>query len=229
MGIGGATIIAPRVPRVTPRIGAVTGVVTTTLEETERHHRACVLCVEAGLLERAHPVFGPVPGARVMLVGQAPGVVEDDVSRPFAGRAGRQLMRWLARAGIPSEAEVRRRVFMTSMTTCFPGRRPGDRGDRRPSGREVRLCGDWLDAYLRLLRPELIICVGTLSQARFLPGRRLDELVGEAWTASGEVVGGTPAGRPVLVPLPHPSGQSRWLNDPARMDRLDDWAERPRG
>ena len=155
-----------------------------------------------------------------MLVGQAPGPVEDDVTRPFAGRAGAQLMRWFAVAGFADEAEVRDRVFMTSMTTCFPGRLPNKAGDRRPSAREVALCSQWLDAYLELLAPSLVICVGTLAHSRFLPGKRLDDIVGAAWTPAGEVVAGTPQAQPVLLPLPHPSGQSRWLNDPGHADQL---------
>lgn len=155
-----------------------------------------------------------------MLVGQAPGPVEDDVTRPFAGRAGAQLMRWFAGAGFATEAQVRDRVFMTSMTTCFPGRLPSDNGDRRPSAREVFLCRRWLDAYLELLAPALIICIGTLAHGRFLPGHRLEQIVGRAWSPDGEVVEGLPAGPTVLLPLPHPSGQSRWLNQPAHMQLL---------
>lgn len=194
----------------------------TTLAAVQRRHRQCVRCVDAGHLKRAHPVFSGHQSQRILLVGQAPGPIEDDVTRPFAGRAGRQLMRWMSTAGLVSEAEVRRRVFMTSMTTCFPGRLTSG-GDRRPSAREVALCSGWLDAYLALLAPRLIICVGTLAQGRFLPGRRLDELIGTAWTAAGVPLETTTSPvPPTLLPLPHPSGQSRWLNEPARRLRLAD-------
>jgi uracil-DNA glycosylase family 4 len=201
----------------------------------QRHHRACVRCVEAGYLERAHPVFSGQAGQRLMLIGQAPGPVEDDVTRPFAGRAGRQLMRWFAQAGFASEQEVRDRVFMTSMTTCFPGRLPGNAGDRRPSAAEVALCSGWLDSYITHLDPALIICIGGLAHSRFLRGRRLDAIVGHAWSVQGEVVDGVPSRAPVLLPLPHPSGQSRWLNDPGharllagalgRLGQLATWAQ----
>ena len=150
---------------------------------------------EAGHLTRAHPVFSGRPGQRLMLVGQAPGPVEDDVTRPFAGRAGAQLMRWFVRAGFSGESEVRDRVFMTSMTTCFPGRLANNAGDRRPSAAEVALCSSWLDAYLELLTPALIICVGGLAHSRFLPGRRLEMIVGSAWTPVGERVDGVPLTR----------------------------------
>jgi uracil-DNA glycosylase family 4 len=199
---------------------------SAALVATQRDHRACVRCVEAGYLESAHPVFSGRAGQRIMLVGQAPGPVEDDVTRPFAGRAGAQLMRWFARAGFSSEEEVRDRVFMTSMTTCFPGRSRQGTGDRRPSAREVALCAGWLDAYLALIRPALILCIGTLAHARFIPGRRLEEIVGSAWGVAGGPITGVPRMRPALLPLPHPSGQSRWLNEPAHVGMLDRGLER---
>ncbi len=184
--------------------------------------------MEAGYLERAHPVFSGRAGQRIMLIGQAPGPVERDVTRPFAGRAGAQLMRWFTRAGFDRERDVRDRVFMTSMTTCFPGRMPNNDGDRRPTAAEVALCSRWLDAYLDTLRPALIICVGGLAHSRFLRGRRLETIVGSAFSATGEIIDGVPTAAPVLLPLPHPSGQSRWLNDPEHVQLLDRALERLR-
>ena len=183
-------------------------------------HRNCTRCVEAGLLAAANPVFSGHPGQRIMLVGQAPGPVENDGHRPFAGRAGRQLMRWFERGGFAGEADVRGRVYMTSMTTCFPGRMPHGRGDRRPGSREIALCSSWLDAVLMFLEPRLVIPVGGLALSRFLPGRGLDDAVGRVFDTAG-VVTEVAGDAPLLLPLPHPSGQSRWLNDPARAGRLE--------
>ena len=187
----------------------------------QRDQRACRRCVVAGYLERAHPVFSGRTGQRILLVGQAPGPYEVDANRPFAARAGRQLMRWMERAGFSGDADVRERMYMTAMTTCFPGRRPGGQGDRRPSAREVALCSPWLDAALELLHPRLILPVGSLALERFLPNRRLDQVVGEAYSETGHVIVGAPAAAPVLLPLPHPSGQSRWLNGTAQSALLD--------
>jgi len=208
------------------------------LEALQRRHRACTRCVEAGWLPEARPVFSGHHGQRVMLVGQAPGPVEHDVGQPFSGRAGRQLMRWLQRAGFAGEDDARRRIYFISATTCFPGRRPDGAGDRRPTPREVAACAPWREEAMRLVDPPLVIPVGSLGLSLFLPGR-LDEYVGRAVLPDG---GDTPippdaATRRVLLPLPHPSGQSRWLNDPgqaalldAALDRLRalvSWAERP--
>jgi uracil-DNA glycosylase len=85
------------------------------------------------------------------------------------------------------------------------------------------------------VKPALLLCVGTLAHARFLRGRGLDEIVGRAWDVHGLVIDGAPRTPPALLPLPHPSGQSRWLNDPAhvalleraleRLETLAQWAE----
>jgi uracil-DNA glycosylase len=191
------------------------------LASLQSAHRACRRCVDAGFIARAHPVFSGDASQRILLVGQAPGPVESDAHRPFAGRAGRQLMRWFIRSGFADEDDVRARVYMTSMTTCFPGRRLDGSGDRRPSPHEVALCSSWLDQLLPLLEPALILPVGSLALTRFLPGRTLDEVVGRAYTQSGALLRGAPLKPPLLLPLPHPSGQSRWLNDAARAARLE--------
>ena len=124
-----------------------------SLRSLQRAQRACTRCADAGFIASAHPVFSGHAGQRIMLVGQAPGPVEHDQTRPFAGRAGRQLMRWLIRAGFRDEDDVRDRIYMTAMTTCFPGRRPDGAGDRRPSPAEVALCAPWLDGVISMLNP----------------------------------------------------------------------------
>jgi uracil-DNA glycosylase len=159
---------------------------------------------------------------RIMLVGQAPGAVEEVRRLPFQGRSGKILMRWLAAAGFPSEASARRCIYMTSITKCFPGKAGGaGGGDRRPSRAEVALCRPHLDRQLALIRPEVLILVGGLAHERFLPGRPLTELVGRAFSLEGRPVPIGHTGRPVLLPLPHPSGASRWLNQPANRTLLE--------
>lgn len=199
------------------------------LRDLQRRHRACTRCVDAGLLSAARPVFSGAIGQRVMLVGQAPGPVEHDVGQPFSGRAGRQLMRWLHRAGFAGEDDARRRIYFISATTCFPGRRPGGAGDRRPTPREVALCAPWREEAMRLVDPPLIVPVGSLGLSLFLPGR-LDEYVGRAVLPDGTdaPMPPPPETRRVFVPLPHPSGQSRWLNDPRQAALLDAALERLR-
>ena len=196
------------------------------LADLQAAHRACTRCVDQGWLTEARPVFSGDLGARVMLVGQAPGPVEHDVGRPFSGRAGRQLMRWLIRAGFRDEDDARRRIYFIAATTCFPGRRSHAKGDRRPMPREVAACTPWRGEATRLVDPPLLVPVGSLALSLYLPGR-LDDYVGRAVLPDGSDAPRNPKDTPrILVPLPHPSGQSRWLNDPARTALLDRALER---
>ena len=182
-----------------------------SLARLHREILACTRCVDAGYLPQAAPVLSGYADNRMMLIGQAPGAVEAIRRLPFQGRSRNVLMSWLIRAGFSSEAQVRRHVYMTSVTKCFPGKGAGG-GDRRPSRAEVALCRSHLDRQLALIRPELLILVGGLAHERFLPGRPLDELVGRFFDVSGREVRSRALVRPLLVPLPHPSGASRWLN-----------------
>ena len=182
-----------------------------SLARLHREILACTRCVVAGYLPRAAPVLSGFADNRMMLIGQAPGAVEAVRRLPFQGRSRNILMGWLLRAGFSSEEQVRRQVYMTSITKCFPGKGDGG-GDRRPSRAEVDLCRSHLDRQLALIKPELLILVGGLAHERFLPHRPLDALVGRLFDLAGREVSGRSGASPLLVPLPHPSGASRWLN-----------------
>ena len=193
---------------------------SSSLARIHREIRACTRCVEAGYLPRAAPVLSGYADNRMMLIGQAPGAVEALRRLPFQGRSRNVLMGWLIRAGFSSEAQVRRQVYMTSITKCFPGKGTGG-GDRRPSRAEVDLCRPHLDRQLAFIKPEVLILVGGLAHERFVPGRPLDALVGRVFDLSGREVSSRSRIRPLLVPLPHPSGASRWLNGTENRRLLD--------
>lgn len=184
---------------------------TESLGALHRQIRACTRCVAAGFLPAAAPVLSGFVDNRIMLIGQAPGAVEAVKRLPFQGRSGKILMAWLMRAGFRSEAEARRNIYMTSITKCFPGKGTGG-GDRRPSRAEVELCRPHLDRQLALIEPHVLILVGGLAHERFLPGRPLQALVGRVFDRQGREVGLRTRVYPLLVPFPHPSGASRWLN-----------------
>ena len=168
--------------------------------------RACTKCVDAGYLPFAFPIVAGKASDQVMIIGQAPGAVELTTGLPFSGRAGAELRRWLAAAGI-DEAHL---PYRTAITKCFPGKAASGAGDRRPSPPEVQLCASWLEAELALVRPRVLLLVGTLAIERFWGKAPLSEVVGKS-RAEGDRV---------LIPLPHPSGASRWLNDPENRERL---------
>src|SRR5688572_24512468 len=155
------------------------------------------------------PVTGFVEGARIMLVGQAPGPREMDERRPFAYTAGKRLFSWFAEHVGISEEEFRARVYIGAVIRCFPGRDPKAGGDRVPDAFEVAQCAHHLDRELALLRPELIIAVGTLASKTLLGIAELKDAVGRVHRLSR-------AGHTCdVIILPHPSGRSTWTNKPA--------------
>ena len=173
----------------------------------QRDNRVCRACVEAGYPLESLPVVSGYAGQRAYMFGQAPGIVEGVERRPWRGRAGVTLRRWLAL----EEEEFYSTFYCASVTRCFPGRVPSGRGDRTPTPREQELCAFWRRWEFELLRPRLVVAVGGLSIRRLLgSARTLDEAVGRRFDVDGRAV----------VPLPHPSGRSTWLNDRANHRRL---------
>ena len=140
------------------------------------------------------------------MFGQAPGVLEGVERRPWRGRAGQTLRRWLEM----DEDEFYSTFYCASVTRCYPGRAASGGGDRTPTAREQELCAFWHEWELRLLRPALIVVVGGLAARRLLGLKGLDEAIGRTFEL----------GDAVVVPLPHPSGVSRWLNDPQNRETL---------
>src|SRR5260370_17079335 len=67
---------------------------------------ACHVCVDQGIIPEATPTFAGAWGAPFFLVGQAPGPVERESRRPFSGRAGKDLDRWMVRAGFARPPDV---------------------------------------------------------------------------------------------------------------------------
>jgi uracil-DNA glycosylase family 4 len=178
-----------------------------SLASLQRDNRRCRACSEAGFPLESLPVLEGHAGQRAYLFGQAPGVLEGQERRPWRGRAGQNLRRWLEL----DEETFYATFYCASVTRCYPGRSPSGSGDRTPTPREQELCSFWLEWELRLLRPELIVAVGGLAARRLLGLYSLSECIGSSFERDGAVV----------IPLPHPSGVSRWLNMPANRRRLD--------
>jgi uracil-DNA glycosylase len=161
------------------------------------------------------PIVSNARAPKVMLVGQAPGQVEASGGKPFAGRAGKTLFRWFARAGV-DESTARDRIYIAAITRCYPGPSPSGRGDRVPSPAEQDACSVWLDDELEIIRPRLVIPVGKLAISRFLPNAPLDELIGQMHAVA------LGRRRVSVIPLPHPSGASSWIhqgNHPQLLER----------
>ena len=171
-----------------------------SLVDLHRHMRACRLCLEAGYDIYPRAIFSGGAEARLMVIGQAPGITEKEAGRPFNAGSGTRLFAWLADAGI-EETWFRKTQYMTAVTKCYPGRSGSGSGDRVPSRAEQRLCKPYLDAELALVDPALIMPVGRLAIGLFYPAKpSLKQIIGTEKQVDGRWI----------VPLPHPSGASRW-------------------
>jgi uracil-DNA glycosylase len=177
-----------------------------SLASLQRDNRVCRACVEAGFPLESLPIVQPYAGQRAYMFGQAPGVVEGEERRPWRGRAGRTLRRWLEL----DEDEFYATFYCASVTRCYPGRAPSGRGDRTPSLPEQELCAFWREWELRLIRPRLIVPVGGLATRWLLGLKSVTEAVGRRFELDGATA----------IPLPHPSGASGWLNDPTNRRRV---------
>jgi uracil-DNA glycosylase family 4 len=134
-----------------------------------------------------------VPGegsasAEVMLVGEAPGASEDELGRPFVGRAGRLLDELLAEAGLRRDE-----VYITNVVKARPP------GNRDPRAGEVQHWMPWLEAELALVKPRVIVPLGRHALAHFTDGARISEVHGRELTARGRT----------LFPLYHPAAGLR--------------------
>ncbi len=176
----------------------------------QQYIRACRLCEQQGYIPAARPLVNGRISDRMMVIGQAPGHRSVANGRSFSGPGGRLLQKWLEQAGFPPNF-LHEHVYLSSLTHCDPGRNPRGNGDRRPSPQEVALCRPYLDEELRLLQPKVVLLVGAMAIEALLGKGKLEEIIGTATERNGML----------LLPLPHPSGVSRWLLDPAHKALLD--------
>lgn len=180
------------------------------LEAHQAEIRRCDRCIAAGYIPEAWPVFHGTAERRIMVLGQAPAIRRVERPLPYSGASGRTLRRWLERAGFEPD-DLHTRFYLTSLTKCFPGPARSGKGDRPPSATEIALCRSHLEGELALVSPELILALGRLAAAALVGNRPLDQLVGQVF----------PLGTALVIPLPHPSGVSRWLNIPANQELLE--------
>jgi DNA polymerase len=174
-----------------------------TLAALATEVRACTAC-DLLAAHRTSVVVGDLPvGARVVLVGEAPGAQEDAAGRPFVGKAGQLLDLLLAEAG-----HRREEVGVVNVLKCRPP------GNRTPTRLETTRCRGWLDRQLALADPHVVVTLGSTAMAWALgPGLRLRDERGRArrWNAR------------LLVVTYHPSAALRFgpNGEPMRALRAD--------
>lgn len=124
------------------------------IEEEIRHCRKCPLWKG-----RTHAVPGEgSASASLMLVGEAPGKREDELGRPFVGRAGQLLREVLKRVSLTQED-----VYITNVVKCRPP------GNRNPSAEEIKKCMPYLHRQMDELTPRIIVTLGNVATSSLLP------------------------------------------------------------
>jgi DNA polymerase len=130
----------------------------TALRESVQGCRGCDLYADA-----TQAVFGEGKlAARLIMIGEQPGDVEDKTGRPFTGPAGRLLDKALAAAGINREE-----VFLTNAVKHFRFETRGASGKRRihksPSQQQMIACRPWMEAELDTVKPEGVVVLGSVA------------------------------------------------------------------
>ena len=172
----------------------------STVRDTAKECTACHLYKNA-----TQTVFGEGPkSAPIMLVGEQPGDYEDVAGKPFVGPAGKIMNRALDEAGID-----RKKVYVTNAVKHFKWEPRGKRRlHKKPNAREIAACRPWLEAELRLVRPDLVVAMGsTAAQTIFGPSFRVTR-------ERGRVLSSKLA--PKVVATVHPSSLLRQPDEESR-------------
>ena len=164
--------------------------------------RDCTACPQLAASRRSVVVGAAPPGARLLVVGEAPGAQEDETGLPFVGRSGQLLDRLLAEAG-----GDRGRTAVLNTLKCRPP------GNRQPTRRETEHCRGWTERQLDLVGPDLVVTLGLSATRWFLGATALAPVRGRVHEALGRRV----------LPTYHPSAAIRFgpQGEPLRLLRED--------
>jgi len=146
------------------------------LEKLNQEIRNCKKCPLWKSREKAVPGEGPVD-AKIMIIGQSPGVEEDKTGKPFVGRAGRFLNELLKIAKINRE-----KIFITSILKCLP--QPPI--NRKPKKEEIEACLPYLKKQVEIIKPKRFILLGEVAFSIFLPKKKLKDFRGKWLEKNGK-------------------------------------------
>jgi uracil-DNA glycosylase family 4 len=132
----------------------------TTLGEIAQLVAACTKCRLCEGRTRTVPGEGP-DDARLMVVGEGPGRVEDETGRPFVGAAGELLTKILGAIGLPRE-----RVFICNVVKCRPPE------NRQPQYDEIAACLPYLYRQIEILKPKVILAMGNTAAQTLLNAKQ---------------------------------------------------------
>ncbi len=123
-----------------------------SMEELNYQIYACRKCRLWQGAKHGVPGEGPL-NAKVMLIGQNPGADEDELGRPFIGRAGKFLTKTLAEHGIKRED-----VFITNIVKHVSPQ------NRKPFSDEVAACLPYLMTQISTIKPKIIVLLGASAK-----------------------------------------------------------------
>ena len=161
------------------------------------------------------PIIGNPTKSKIILIGQAPGIKEGDLKKPFAWTAGKNMFKWFASIGL-NEEKFRKNIYMAAVCRCYPGKNISGSGDRVPTEDEIKKCSSWLNYEIDLLQPNLVIPVGKLAISQFINFEKLNDVVGKKIKYKKDNLSLD------IVPLPHPSGLSTWYKKEPGKKLLND-------
>ena len=161
------------------------------LEKLNKKMLACTKCALRSGCKQVVPGEGSA-SVRIMFIGEGPGAKEDELGRPFVGAAGKFLDEMLGIIKLKRED-----VYIANTVKCRPP------NNRDPLPEEKENCWPWLEAQVKLIKPELIVTLGRHSLEEFLPGQKISEVHGKALRRDFPGIG--EAGRQVFFALYHPA------------------------
>ncbi len=143
-------------------------------EELEKTMLQCSRCALRSGCTQVVAGQGPKPSA-IMFIGEGPGQDEDIQGIPFVGRAGQLLNKILAASEIPREE-----VFITNVVKCRPPQ------NRLPLPDEVRACRGYLEQQIRMVHPNIIVCLGSLATQTLIDSKaRITKVRGQWYVRDG--------------------------------------------
>ena len=130
------------------------------MTELEKLRTECLECRRCQLCEtRTNVVFGVGPeNAKVMFIGEGPGENEDLQGEPFVGRGGMLLDKILAAVDL----DRKKNIYIANMVKCRPPK------NRDPLPEEQEACIDWLRNQVKLLNPQIIVCLGRVAAMKLI-------------------------------------------------------------
>lgn len=198
--------------------------ISDRLEVLSATIRECRVCDRHGLKVKHSQGMKRGDGRDVMVIGVEPGNTELEIGEAFSGLSGRRLVGWLQLAGL---GETRERVLARSHLTSICKCKIGNASERPAAARN---CFHFLQEQVEVVSPRIVLTLG-LEPLRFLFDSRLslEDAVARSWKERDLMPSSLFPLLPsetVVIPLPHPSPLSRWLNTNKAQQLLQNAIER---